>query len=89
MLAHVDDGRWHRRDELLAVGARTVPPGRALQERERMRERQNTGVGPRRDLTDDAAIRSGARHIARQSLNHFVERGRLERRGDLLRKVPA
>jgi hypothetical protein len=27
--------------------------------------------------------------LARQSLNHLVQRGRLERRGDLVRKAPA
>lgn len=87
MAKHIADGRWYSLDEVLGVGARAVPPGRAIQMRERDRARLNTGVGPTRPVTDEQRIATGARRVAAQSLQMLIRGGQVERNGDLIRSV--
>lgn len=86
ILAHLSDGRWYRHEEAIRVGMRAVPPGRALQQREKRRlENAPTGTGPQPDRTDDEKIAMGARDLARVAIRGLVKRGRIERNGDLIR----
>lgn len=72
MLALIDDGRWYDLDEVLTAGMTAVPPGRAIQERERIAAKNlTTGTGPRRPITDEQRIRTGARSLARMSLDQL------------------
>lgn len=88
MVAHINDGRWYSLEEVLHVGARAVPPGRAIQMREKDRERLNHGIGPRPTRTDDQRVATGARRVAYQSLRMLIRSGTIERRGDLIRSTP-
>jgi Arc/MetJ-type ribon-helix-helix transcriptional regulator len=87
ILHHVADGRWYQREEVIRVGMRAVPPGRALQERERNRVRLAVGTGARPARTADERIAAGARHLSRGSLLNLISRGHLEADGDLIRAV--
>ncbi len=86
MLDHLDDGRWYEIDQVLAVGMRAVPPGRAIQERERGRTRRNQGTGPRSGVTDTDRIATGARMLARGALIKLVRNGHAQRDGQLVRR---
>lgn len=88
MQHHLADGRWYQIEEIVRVGMRAVPPGRALQERERNRTRLvRTGTGHRPNRTADERIAAGARFLARRALHHQVRRGHVERDGDLVRSA--
>jgi hypothetical protein len=88
MVHHLADGRWYQREEIIRVGMRSVPPGRALQERERTRAYLvRTGTGHRPARTADERIAAGARTLARTSLLHLIRRGHVERRGELVRSA--
>ena len=89
MLGHLADGRWYALDEVLRVGARAVPPGRAIQQREKDREAcLVTGSGPRPARSDDDRIATGARRVAYGSLVMQIRTGHIERHGDLIRRAP-
>ncbi len=88
ILHHLADGRWYQIEEIVRIGMRAVPPGRALQERERNRGRLvRTGTGTRPARTADERIAAGARMLAGRALRHQISRGPLERQGDLVRKA--
>ena len=95
MVEHLADGRWYTLDEVLAVGARLVPPGRAMQKRERntlSQRRQSRArgaeAGYRRSCSADEAIKVGARQVAYDSLRMLTRSGVLERDGQLVRRAP-
>lgn len=86
MQHHLGDGRWYQIEDVIRVGMRAVPPGRALQERERNRERMvRTGTGKRPETTADMRIAAGARLLTRRALHHQISRGHFERNGELVR----
>lgn len=78
-LAQADDGLDV--EEILAVGMRAVPPGRALRERERINASHRDDTGTRRTVSDEVAIRSGARSVARGSLIKLIRNGLATRDG--------
>lgn len=87
-------GDWLDVEEVLAVGMAAVSPGRAIQQREAERRRNNARhtptsnrvAGPK-PITDDERIRAGARDLARRGLHSLVRRGRAERDGDRVRST--
>jgi hypothetical protein len=88
--ALLDDGRPHRREQIVAVVSSHVPHAQALRYREahmrwqRLRKRyvrQQEYPGDRR------AFEIGAREIINQHLQSMVKIGRVERVGDAFRLV--
>ncbi len=85
IMAALADGEWHDREQLLEVGARAVPPGRAFRAGEADRQRQRPlGPGPRVRGGEATSIAAGRRAVARAVLKTLAG---VERDGDRYRLV--
>lgn len=78
------DGEWHDREEILAAGVLTVPPGVAYRHAERLR--RVYAAGPRKRGDDSTAVAAGARDKVRRVLAAHVQRGTVERDGNHFRR---
>lgn len=79
------DGRWHDRAEVIAVGARAVPPGVAWRRAEQHRlDNQTRRVGELRPRQGDehSAVEAGSRRVASQVLYALVKHGKVLREDD-------
>lgn len=88
----LNDGQWHRRDDVLANVAGVVPAAVAirLMDREAANGRRRTGFNPspRRQLQPEQRVRSGQRRMARQTIDNYVAHGTVERDSDMIRLAP-
>lgn len=86
------DRQWHTRNEILALGGRSVPPGRAMRRWEVNRKRDWVKRGGTKDnmppaftskysrATEESAIEAGRRAIVQDSLSGLIESGWAEGR---------
>jgi len=83
MQARLSDGRWHTREELIAVAESAVPFHVALREREAGKARQRIRKRYVREQVDPPSGRLfeiGARAILNSQLQTMIRAGRLDRR---------
>jgi hypothetical protein len=86
------DGGWHDRAEVLAAGARAVPPSIAWRraEKHRLSAKVPHAESPDRMRGDDHdAIAAGQRRIANDALRRLEKMGAVERDGERIRFPPA
>lgn len=85
LLSVFADGDWHDRDELIAVGAKAIEPGRAFRKGEASRQRRTDA--PRTKGDDGTSIRAGARRTTVGLLWRLVKDGEVEQVGRRYRLV--
>lgn len=79
----LSDRAWHEREDVIVAVAAAVPPGVAWRHREARRVSTLMGAGAPVEIA--IAIAGAARDMARRCLNSYVQRGAVERSGDLVR----
>jgi hypothetical protein len=77
----LSDGQWHHRDDLIAVGADRVPPGRAY----RYSERRRVRTGTRTTFTRTEERAAGQRQEASQAVLSSARWGGTVRDGEKFR----
>ena len=82
----LDDGEWHELEEVLAAGITMVPPGRAYRKGEWNRLRLK-GPATRHVGTREQSVATGARIIARKSIESRLSNGTLVRWGSRIRRA--
>lgn len=80
------DGEWHELEEVLAAGVKIVPPGMAYRKGEWNRLRLK-GPDTRHVGTRERSVATGARIIARKSIESRLQRGTVERWGSRIRRA--
>lgn len=79
------DGEWHDREAIIGAVAAVVPPGVAYRRGEQARLQLRQADGARTRGEDTTSVATGAREVARKTLNQAVRRKVVERSGELFR----